>query len=463
MIYKPYVKKMIGDTETPVTIYKKYVGEEIGFLLESRDNVKGRYSFIAKNPFITMKNKIDEIEINGKKEKMKDGKVFLDYVRETIKEYEVINPEKIPFAGGAYGNIAYDAIRQYEYLPNINPDDIDIPESNLMFIKEGIIYDHFHQSIIFMALEIDDNEGKERAEEKIKLMEESLKNSSTMEIYSEEELVIRQEAKSNTTKEEYMEMVEKAKKYIYEGDIFQVVLSQRWELETNENPFKLYRKLRAINPSPYLYFFNFGEYQIAGSSPEMLVELKKDKVYTCPIAGTRKRGKNEEEDKFLAEDLLADPKERAEHVMLVDLGRNDMGRVSKLGTVKVTEFMEVYYYSHVIHLVSLVEGERLENKDAFDILATFLPAGTLSGAPKIRAMEIIDELEKNKRGVYGGAIGYFTFDGEMDTCIAIRTMLIKGNKVYMQAGAGITAESVPETEYEETCNKVRALLTAIKS
>lgn len=222
-----------------------------------------------------MKNKIDEIEINEKKEKMQEGKVFLDYVREAIKEYEVINPEKIPFAGGAYGNIAYDVIRQYEYLPNINPDDIDIPESNLMFIKEGIIYDHFHQSIMFMALETDDNEGKERAEEKIKSMEESLKNASTMEIYSEEELVIRQEAKSNTTKEEYMEMVEKAKKYIYEGDIFQVVLSQRWELETNENPFKLYRKLRAINPSPYLYFFNFGEYQITGSSPEMLVELKK--------------------------------------------------------------------------------------------------------------------------------------------------------------------------------------------
>ena len=255
---------------------------------------------------------------------------------------------------------------------------------------------------------------------------------------------------------------EKAKHYIHEGDIFQVVLSQRWTLESKENPFTLYRKLRALNPSPYLFYFNFGDYQVAGSSPEMLVELRKGKVYTCPIAGTRKRGRNDEEDRFLAEELLADPKEKAEHIMLVDLARNDMGRIAKIGTVKVTEFMEVHYYSHVMHLVSLVEGQKNENEDGFSVLSSFLPAGTLSGAPKIRAMEIIEELENTRRGIYGGAVGYFSFDGDMDMCIAIRTMVMKDGKIYMQAGAGITAESVPEKEFEESENKVRALLRAIE-
>ncbi len=241
-----------------------------------------------------------------------------------------------------------------------------------------------------------------------------------------------------------------------------MVLSQRWTIECNAHPFTLYRKLRQINPSAYQYYFNFGDYQIAGSSPEMLVSVRSNKVTTCPIAGTRKRGKDMADDAMLAQDLLDDPKEQAEHIMLVDLGRNDMGRVAEIGTVTVPQMMQVKNYSHVMHLVSLVEGQKKKEMDSFDVLSTFLPAGTLSGAPKIRAMEIIEELEPEVRGAYGGAIGYFGFDGDMDMCITIRTMLINEGKVYMQAGAGIVADSVPENEYEETVNKVKALMKVLK-
>ncbi len=240
-----------------------------------------------------------------------------------------------------------------------------------------------------------------------------------------------------------------------------MVLSQRWEMETREKPFDLYRKLRITNPSPYLFYINFGDYQIAGSSPEMLVEVKGNKIYTCPIAGTRRRGINPKEDRILAEDLINDEKEVAEHVMLVDLARNDVGKVSKIDSVEVTQFMKVQNYSHVMHLVSLVEGEKKEKETNFSVLSSILPAGTLSGAPKVRAMEIIEELEKNRRGIYGGAVGYFSYEGNMDTCIAIRTMVIKNEKVYLQAGAGITGDSIPENEYEECRNKIGALVSAL--
>ena len=257
--------------------------------------------------------------------------------------------------------------------------------------------------------------------------------------------------------EEYSEKVKKIKEYIVEGHIFQTVLSQRWTIETQEDGFELYKELRLLNPSPYLYYFNFGEFEIIGSSPEMLVKQTENKVFTCPIAGTRPRGKDAAEDERLMEELLADEKEKAEHVMLVDLARNDMGRISEFGTVKVTEFMKVQNYSHVMHIVSLVEGRKKGDYHPLDLVSSFLPAGTLSGAPKIRAMEIIDELENNRRGLYGGATGYLSFDGNMDFCITIRTMVKKGNRVYLQAGAGIVLDSVPESEYYECCNKVMAL------
>lgn len=453
-----YSQKFIEDRETPITIYKKYVGNDLGLLLESKDKDKGRYSFISRNFYSELKYQEGSIIKNDLK--INENISFMDYLERELDRVEVINDDNLPFVGGAFGTIAYDIVREFEHLPDVNSCELDTPDSDLFFVREGVIIDHLHEKIIFMALDEDNEEGAKRAEEKI----ESIKKS-VFKIDDSFERVVKAEGKnkvkSNITKEEYIEMVEKAKKYIYEGDIFQVVLSQRWEMESNLDPFEVYRVLRSTNPSPYLFYFNFGAYKVAGSSPEMLVELRDDKIKNCPIAGTRKRGKTPEEDRALAEDLLRDPKERAEHVMLVDLARNDMGRIAEVGTVEVTDFMSVANYSHVMHIVSLVEGERRKSVKAFEVLGSFLPAGTLSGAPKIRAMEIIDELEKVKRGIYGGAVGYFSYDGNMDTCIAIRTMVIKDNKIHMQAGAGITAKSVPEMEYEECVNKVKVLIDAL--
>ncbi|HPT77071.1 MAG TPA: anthranilate synthase component I family protein [Defluviitaleaceae bacterium] len=264
------------------------------------------------------------------------------------------------------------------------------------------------------------------------------------------------------TKEEFIEKIKKAQKYMEEGDIYQIIISKRWTMETDEDAFVLYRRLRRINPSPYLYYLNFGDYQVAGSSPETLVELRKDRVYTCPIGGTRKRGKNHEEDEALKAELLNDEKDKAEHIMLIDLARNDMGKIAQIGSVQLTRYMDIHYYSHVMHMESQIEGIKNEKEDAFSILQSFLPAGTLSGVPKIRSIEIIDELEEEKRGIYGGAVGYISFDGDMDMAIAIRTMVIKDGKVYMQAGAGVVADSDPEKEDEESENKIMALLKAVE-
>lgn len=459
----PYVKQLSGDMETPITLYQKYVGDSIGILLESNEQPKGRYSFIAKDPFAIIKTKgnMAVIETKGKIQ-IKEGKA-LDIVKEYLQQYSVENNTSIPFIGGAVGTVSYDIIRQYEKLPDENKDVLQLPDVHQMFIKELIAYDHMYQKINLIILEEDNEKGKKEAEIKLAKMQKQLStNEFKIDNYYESSEKEEKCIKSNMVKKTYMDIVKKAKKYIYEGDIFQVVLSQRWRVKTNEKPFKLYRKLRQVNPSAYLFYLNYGDYQVAGSSPEMLVEVRKDKVYTCPIAGTRKRGSNEEEDKVLAQDLLNDEKEQAEHVMLVDLGRNDMGRVANIGTVNVSKMMEVRYYSHVMHLVSLVEGQKTEQEDSFSVLSTFLPAGTLSGAPKIRAMEIIEELEPSKRGIYGGAVGYFGFDGDMDMCIAIRTMIINDENVYVQAGAGIVADSDAEKEYEETVNKAEALIKAIQ-
>lgn len=458
-IMKVYTKTITGDIETPVTVFKKYVGNRVGLLFESRDDKKGRYSFIAKNPFRRLKSFGSEYELDGEKIK-KNGKKFMEIVEGYIKEYSLKDEEKV-YIGGAYGTIGYDMVREHEKLLNKNSDNIGTPDSDLMFFKEGIVFDHFHQNIILTVIETSDSEGELKADTKFIEMVNTLGNSVDMKLKTKENVETKGKLKGNITKEEFMENVEKAQKYIYEGDIFQVVLSQRWEMETKEKPFDLYRKLRITNPSPYLFYINFGDYQIAGSSPEMLVEVKENKIYTCPIAGTRRRGENLEEDKMLAEDLINDEKEVAEHVMLVDLARNDVGKVSKIDSVEVTQFMKVQNYSHVMHLVSLVEGEKKEDETNFSVLSSILPAGTLSGAPKVRAMEIIEELEKDRRGIYGGAVGYFSYGGDMDTCIAIRTMVIKNEKVYLQAGAGITGDSIPENEYEECRNKIRALVTAI--
>ncbi len=456
----PYIKSISGDLETPVTLYSKYVGESRGFLLESAEMPKGRYSFMGKNPFLTIKSKKDKVVVEQRgKLSVLDGRA-LDVVRAYVGRYNVVNESDIPFVGGAVGSISYDIIRQYETLSSINGDTLGLPDVNLLFVKELIAFDHRFQKVNLIVLEEAGAAGAKKAESKLASMEQELKKHPVLGDI--EEHVYCSDAVSNITKEQYCDMIEKAKRYIHEGDIFQVVLSQRWAVECDAHPFTLYRKLRQINPSAYLFYFNFGEYQVAGSSPEMLVGVRGDQVTTCPIAGTRKRGETEAEDRELAEDLISDPKEQAEHIMLVDLGRNDMGRAAKIGSVKVPTLMQVRNYSHVMHLVSQVEGQKRKELDAFDVLSIFLPAGTLSGAPKIRAMEIIEELEPEMRGTYGGAIGYFGFDGDMDMCIAIRTMIINEGVVYLQAGAGIVADSVPESEYAETESKAKALMKVLR-
>ena len=302
----------------------------------------------------------------------------------------------------------------------------------------------------------DTPEGREQSlEEADALIQQALANKdrASEKNFTHDGVIVNQ----SDSLEQYSRKVEKIKEYIREGHIFQTVLSQRWTIETKQSGFELYKELRELNPSPYLYYFNYGDFEVIGSSPEMIVKQQGNRVYTCPIAGTRKRGADAEEDALLRDELLQDEKERAEHVMLVDLARNDMGRISEFGTVKVTQFMEVQNYSHVMHIVSMVEGRKKGEFHPLDLVSSFLPAGTLSGAPKIRAMEIIDELESVRRGLYGGATGYIDFSGDMDFCITIRTMIKKGNHVYLQAGAGIVADSVPENEYQECCNKVMAL------
>ena len=454
---KTFVREFSGDTETPITLFYKYVGNEEGFLLESRGNGKTNISIMGKKPFAVLEGS-DSLKIKeGDKVHIYYGKL-LDGVKEYISAFEVEDDLGLDFMGGAVGTIGYDIIRQYENIPDKNPEVVNIPTVHLMVFREFVIYDHLHDRIKLVVLE--EPHREDAAAAKLNEMETAVKSAVPESRYAINTINCT-DFTSNMTKEHYIDIVKKAKKYIYDGDIFQVVLSQRLTANTESDAIDLYRSLRAINPSPYLFYLNFGTYQVAGSSPEMLVEVNKNVLRTCPIAGTRKRGRDVFEDAALAENLLKDPKEKAEHVMLVDLGRNDMGRVAKIGTVRVKKFMQVHNFSHVMHLVSLVEGEKREDKDCFEVLSTFLPAGTLSGAPKIRAMEIIDELEEERRGLYGGAVGYFSFNGNMDTCIAIRTMVIKDDKVYIQAGGGIVADSTPEMEYEESLNKMRALATAM--
>jgi len=455
-----YEKIIACDTETPITLYAKYAGNAIGFLLESKEQPKGRFSFMATNPDLVIKAYGENIEIVEKGQKTEMTGKVLDVIKERIERFDVDNDTILPFVGGAVGTVGYDMIKQYEMIPQNNEDDVRAPDAHMMFVTETVVFDHFHDQLHIVVLEEETTYGAAKAESRIKVIEQQLNQLIQMPKAALEEPLT---FESNMSQGDYEAAVTKAKQYIYDGDIFQVVLSQRWQSECKTDSFQLYRKLRHVNPSPYMIYFNFSDYQIVGASPEMLVEIKNGHIKNCPIAGTRKRGKNVKEDELLAADLLGDLKERAEHNMLVDLGRNDMGKIAKIGSVEVTKYMQVQNFSHVMHLVSLVEGEKADNQDMFEVLMSFLPAGTLSGAPKIRAMEIIEELEPTKRGIYGGALGYFGFNNNMDMCIAIRTMVVKDEIVYIQAGAGIVADSDPTKEYEETENKAKALITAINS
>ena len=460
-ILKAYKKTVSIVNETAIQIYESLGSEKKGFLMESNDKENGRYTFMGVDPQYIIRSEGEALVIidkNGQRD-VRKGNPF-DRLKEYFDEFEVTKEaEELEFMGGFVGSFGYDFVRYTEKLPDDNPDEIGIETIQLMLADKFIAIDHMAETMTAVVLEADTPEGKQRAQEELgKLIRQARTNKkeSLMQVHHDGEIL-----KKSDTLEEYEKKVEKIKQYIKDGHIFQTVLSQRWTVKTKQTGFEIYRELRKLNPSPYLYYYNFGEFEIIGSSPEMIVKQTDSRVYTCPIAGTRKRGKDKEEDIRLEKELLSDEKEKAEHVMLVDLARNDMGRISQLGTVKVSDFMSIQRYSHVMHIVSLVEGKKNGKLHPLDLVSSFLPAGTLSGAPKIRAMEIIDELESVRRCLYGGATGYLDFGGNMNFCITIRTMVKKGDRVYLQAGAGIVADSIPENEYMECCNKVMALAKTV--
>ncbi|MCH5192351.1 MAG: anthranilate synthase component I [Oscillospiraceae bacterium] len=464
----PVFYEMLIDGCTPVGLFaalkEKY---ENCFILESVDNTDqwGRYSFIGIDPKMEVRIFGDEAEIiEGDKSEKKKCENPIELFNSILsKRTSPVFLNRPRLTGGLIGYFGYDTVRRFEKkLVNVPEDDLKMPDSNMFLYDELVAYDHLtNKAVIILNINAGENLDAK--------YEECIKKSFEIgKILSEASPVFRSSGKgkeinvtSNVTKEEFISMVETAKEHIVNGDISQVVLSQRFEVADPPAPFDVYRMLRSTNPSPYLYYFDHEDYCITGASPEMLVSVNDGSVITKPIAGTIGRGKTEEEDKAFEQQLLNDPKERAEHTMLVDLGRNDVGKVCSFGTVNVTEFMRVERYSKVMHLVSDVQGKLADGKTALDALMSVLPAGTLSGAPKVKAMEIIDRLENKKRGLYGGTVGYLSFSGNIDTCIAIRTVLFRNGKAYVQAGAGIVYDSVPEKEYEETKNKALAVVNAI--
>ncbi|MCX7726611.1 MAG: anthranilate synthase component I [Chitinispirillaceae bacterium] len=462
----PVYKKILADTETPVSVWMKLCkNEKYSFLLESvtGGEVVARYSFLGANPFLVFQWSEGNWSISGEEEKYGTSNP-LEVLRGIFKKFRAAHFEGLPrFTGGAVGFFSYDSIRLWEKIPNKNPKEDPLPDLFFGFYRDIVAFDNKEHRLILIS-NIILSEGciieKEykNATLRIEQMQRKLMGS-----LPSDNIDIRPISQpiSNFRKEDFEKAVERCKEYIKAGDIFQVVISQRFSIEVDADPFDLYRILRVINPSPYMYFLTLDDSYVIGSSPEMLVRVENRIVEVRPIAGTRRRGKNEEEDEKLIEELLGDAKERAEHIMLVDLGRNDVGRICEYGSVNVKDMMHIEKYSHVIHIVSNVSGKLREDKDLFDALFSCFPAGTLSGAPKIRAMEIIDELENVKRGLYGGALGYIDFRGNMDTCIVIRTIVYHHGTALIQAGAGIVADSIPSREYQETVEKATALFTAI--
>lgn len=459
---KAYKKTVSIVNEAAVWLYENLGKDKIGFLMESNDKDNGPYTFMGVEPEALIQSRKNALVITDKngREEVRNGNP-LELLKEYYSSFDIVKEDtELEFTGGLVGSLGYDFIRYSEQLPDENEDEIGIETIQLMLATQFIAIDHRAETFTAIVLEEDSAEGKKRAMSAAQELIDAARTQKTdagsdgsAKAKTHDGVIL----KKSDTLEQYSDKVEKIKQYIRDGHIFQTVLSQRWTIQTKQKGFDLYKQLRELNPSPYLYYYNFGDFEIIGSSPEMIVKQTDNRVYTCPIAGTRPRGKTPEQDAALEQELLADEKERAEHVMLVDLARNDMGRISQIGSVKVSEFMRIQRYSHVMHIVSLVEGKKNGTSHPLDLVSSFLPAGTLSGAPKIRAMEIIDELETVRRGLYGGATGYLDFGGNMNFCITIRTMIKKGDMVYLQAGAGIVADSVPEKEYIECCNKVMAL------
>lgn len=462
----PVYKKILADTETPVSVWMKLCkNEKYSFLLESvtGGEVVARYSFLGTNPFLVFQWGEGRWLLSGEVEKSGTSNP-LEVLRGIFKRYSAAHFDGLPrFTGGAVGFFSYDSIRLWENIPDKNPKEDPLPDLFFGFYRDIIAFDNKEHRLILIS-NIILREGSSIEEEyknatiRIEQMQRKLMGSLPSDFI---DIKPRCQPASNFIKEDFEKAVEKCKDYIKAGDIFQVVISQRFSIDVDADPFDLYRILRVVNPSPYMYFLALDDSYVIGSSPEMLVRVENRTVEVRPIAGTRRRGKNEEEDEQLIKELLEDPKERAEHVMLVDLGRNDVGRVCEYGSVYVKDMMHIEKYSHVIHIVSNVSGKLREDCDLFDALFSCFPAGTLSGAPKIRAMEIIDELENVKRGLYGGALGYIDFRGNMDTCIVIRTIVYHHGTALIQSGAGIVADSIPEREYQETVEKATAPFTAI--
>jgi anthranilate synthase component 1 len=448
----PVYKEIVADMETPVSAFRK-IESEYSFLLESVEGGEkiARYSFLGSCPAAQVARLGSFAEI-----------------KKLLKQYRPVKLADLPrFCGGLVGYVSYDAVRQIEKIPDRNPDDLKLPLMQFLLADTLLAFDHIKHKILIISnahVTGRPRQAYRRACARINALEKKLRRPLAV---PREEFALRPSQapvrfRSNLTPRQYQQMVRQAKDYIRAGDIIQVVLSQRFESECRAEPFDIYRVLRIINPSPYMYYLKLGDTRIIGSSPEVMVRLEKGVATLRPIAGTRPRGRDEEEDRKLGEELLASKKERAEHIMLVDLGRNDLGRVCNYGSVRVTEKMIIEKYSHVMHIVSNVTGKLQAGRDAVDLFQAVFPAGTVSGAPKVRAMEIIDELEKIKRGLYAGSVGYFSFSGDLDSGIAIRTILVKRGRAYVQAGAGIVHDSVPAREYQETINKARALLSAIE-
>ena len=464
-----FISEKIKSDQEILNLIDNFLTEKNSFIFESVEKgiIKGRYTIFGKNPdkIWEFNNKNSYLINRNKKKKIKgEPKKIIENI---IENFKFKTPSGLPpICSLISGYFSYDSIRYVEKIPNKCNDDLKLPDVRLLRPRTLIIHDNLKKKIFYIINVFKDekiNNYEKRYSDIKKEINKLLKHSSLNNNYLKQKITNKNiNVKSNTSKSKFLNMVNKAKNYIKIGDIFQVVLSQRFEAKLSKSPLDIYKKLRVTNPSPFMYFFNFYDFQIIGASPEILVRLRDNKITVRPIAGTRPRGKNTKEDNFFAKDLLKDKKELSEHLMLLDLGRNDAGKVSKINTVKVTESFTIEKYSHVMHIVSNVVGIYNKQYSKFKSLLAGFPAGTVSGAPKIRAMEIIDELESSKRKVYAGGIGYFSANGEFDTCIALRTAVAKNNKFYVQAGAGIVADSKPTKEFEETVNKAKALLNALR-
>ena len=467
----PLYQELLMDLETPLSFFKRLERDRYSFLLESVEGSErwARFSFLGTRPQRIFKARGHCVELieSGKKTTWLSAAPLKALEELLAGCHPVAVPGVPPFFGGALGYVAYEAVEQLHEIASDKNDPVDMPEIFFIFVQTLVAFDNLKHTIkVIDNVHLDGNttlrEAYEQGSARIRKVLESLKKRPRgMEPRDLSQNTGARKFKSNLTRQDFHQVVERTKEYIRAGDIIQAVLCQRLETETATDPFEIYRALRFINPSPYMFYLELEDLRVIGSSPETMVRLTGGTIELRPIAGTRRRGMTPEEEKELEEDLLADPKERAEHIMLVDLGRNDVGKVAEVGSVEVNELMTIERYSHVMHIVSNVRGKLAHGKSAFDLFVSAFPAGTVSGAPKVRAMQIISELEKQKRGLYAGAIGYFGYNGNLDTCIVIRTIVMKGKKVFISAGAGIVADSNPESEYQETLNKARAMLKAV--